>query len=115
MQTIVDVNGKHWTGIELAHSDLEVSPTFLAKRVLDLYGKLLDAVAEEILEHPDNPFILDYLERGLMLLGFNEIASMLKTDFLGSAFRFRETIRRKSPQELNTLVSNATAYSLLLR
>ena len=79
-----------------AQVDFNVSPGYLLDAITSAYeAAASEAVIDTFESSSSWQWGLDYLEKGLDLLGFQHVAAMVKTDFLESKRVFAEEVKQR--------------------
>lgn len=80
-----------------AQIDFNISPGYLLDAIASAYEAAAStAVTDTFNSSSSWKWGLDYLETGLALLGFREVAVLVKTDFLKSTSVFAEQLKERS-------------------
>lgn len=81
-----------------AQVDFNISPGYLLDAIISAYQAAASAAVSDTFNSSSSwKWGLDYLETGLGLLGFNDVAALVKTDFPKSTKVFAEKIKEHSP------------------
>jgi len=81
-------------GSYAAQVDFNISPRYLLDAIISAYEAAVSTAVVDAFDSSSSwKWGLDYLETGLALLGFTDIASLVKTDFSKSTKLFAEKIR----------------------
>lgn len=79
-----------------AQVDFNISPGYLLDAIISAYQAAASAAVIDTFESSSSwKWGLDYLESGLELLGFKEVAAMVKTDFPESKRVFAEKLKER--------------------
>lgn len=89
-QTKYEQDGKY-----AAQFDFNISRGYLLDTIKSAYEAATEAAIDTFESSSSWKWGLDYLETGLELLGFKDIASMVKTDFAKSASVFTEILKER--------------------
>lgn len=83
-------------GSYAAQVDYDISPGYLFDAIVNAYEAAAStAVTDTFASSSSWKWGLDYLDTGLRLLGFQEVAALVKTDFSKSTSAFAEIIKER--------------------
>ncbi len=79
-----------------AQVDFNVSPGYLLDSIIGAYEAAASTAVTDTFDSSNSwKWGLDYLETGLELLGFQEVAALVKTDFTKSTSVFAEELKER--------------------
>lgn len=84
-------------GSYAAQADYNIAPGYLLDAIISAYEAAASAAVIDTFDSSSSwQWGLDYLETGLKLLDFKDVAAMVKTDFPESKRVFAEQVKQRS-------------------